>query len=72
MKITLAASFVSNNSDFRQIGSWSTLFSFQLTEIDQDRSENFIHQLSSVFCCETKGAAFVSGASCLIPILFFL
>jgi len=38
----------------------------QALEIDRDRSENFIHQLSNVFCCETKGAAFASGSSCLI------
>ncbi len=33
-------------------------------EINRDGSVNFIHQLSSVLCCETKGAAFASGASC--------
>jgi hypothetical protein len=66
MKITLAAGFVSNSTDFRQIGSCSALFAFQIPEIDLDRSENIIHQLSSVFCCETKGAAFASESSCLI------
>jgi hypothetical protein len=46
MKITLAALFVSNSTDFRQIGSCSALFLSQITEIDRDRSENFIHHSS--------------------------
>jgi hypothetical protein len=32
-------------------------------ELDWNGSENIVHQLSSVFCCETKGAAFASGLS---------
>jgi len=64
MKITLAADFLNNTTDFRPIGSCLAFFPIQIHEIDRDWSENFIHQLSSVFCCETKGAAFVSGASC--------
>jgi hypothetical protein len=46
MKITLAAGFVSNSTDFRQIGSCSALFPFQIPEIDRDRSKNIIHQAS--------------------------
>jgi hypothetical protein len=37
-----------------------------VTRVYWDLSEKFIHQLSSVLCCETKGAAFASGASCFI------
>jgi len=64
MKITLAADFLNNTTDFRPIGSCPALFPFQIHEINWDRRENIIHQLSSVFCCETKGAAFAIGASC--------
>ena len=38
MQITLVAGFVSNSTDFRQIVSCSTLFPFQITEIDRNRS----------------------------------
>jgi hypothetical protein len=46
MKITLAACFVSITIGLRQIGSCSALIHTQVPNIDQERSENFIHQAS--------------------------
>ena len=59
MKITLAAVFVSNSTDFRQIGSCLVLFPFQIPEIDRDRSENVIHQAS----CLILGSWNISSAA---------
>jgi hypothetical protein len=52
------------NIKYLTIANKTTEQDSELRKIDRDRSEHIIHQLSSEFCCETKGAAFASGASC--------
>jgi hypothetical protein len=43
-------------------GNYFSAFWFMRLMINRDWSEDIIHQLSSVFCCETKESDFASGA----------
>jgi hypothetical protein len=60
MKNSLATDFGNNSTDFRKIGKYSALFPSQITEIDWDRSENFIHQ-TSCFILGTWDIVSISG-----------